>query len=93
MGFSSLLTLVTKVPILSLSESITSSGLVGSLTPEYDYMGKSTWMLILGGELGFRFSLFTIARCSDNLDSWLICGSSVIGKVSINLTSWFMIFF
>jgi hypothetical protein len=42
MGFSSLLTLVTKVPILSLSESITSSGLVGSSTPEYDYMGKST---------------------------------------------------
>ncbi len=54
------------------------SGLVGSSTLEYDSMGISTWMLILGGEQrGSIFSFFTIVGCSDNLDSWFICGSYV----------------
>ncbi len=87
MGFSSWSTLVTKVHVLSLGESIMSSGPLGNSTFEYDSMGKSTWMLILGGELGSRFSLFAIIGCSDNLESLLICGSSVTHKVFMNLTS------
>jgi hypothetical protein len=83
--------IVTNLSIWSLGGSTTSSGLVGSSTLEYDYMGRSTWMLILGGEqLGCIFSFFTIARCLNIWDSWLICGSYVTNKVSMNLTSQLM---
>jgi hypothetical protein len=80
--------IITKLPILSSGEWFTTySGLVGSSTLEYDFMGKSTWMLIVGGEqLGSIFSFFTIVGCSYNLDWWLICEGYVTSNVSMNLT-------